>query len=425
MLQAEQVEDGGVPVMDVDGIDDAFVAELVGLAETESGLHAPSGEPGGVAGVVVVAAVVDLGIRRAAKLAGEDDERVFEQAASFEISEQARDGAIDGGGVFAVVFGEVAVLVPAAVIDFHKTNSGLQHASRHEALAAKVVRGGGADAVELFHGVGLAFDVEHAGQGILHAEGEFVRLDEALDGGVLGLALERGFVKLLHEVELGALFGPGELRMGQVADFGLRDGLATVADARALVDGGQKRAAVVRRAAVAGIGAQRDKAGQVFIHAAEAVGDPGTHARTWRGGDAAVHLQEGGRMVRHVGLHAADEAELVRVRGDLREQLADPQAALAALLELPHRGHELARGHLAFADGFARVFRQLGFVIKAVHMRWPAVHAEEKHALGLGGEMRLLRSERRCVVSKSTLRGERTQGEITEARAGALQPFAT
>lgn len=81
MLQAEQVEDGGVSVVDVDGVDDAFVAELVGLAETESGLHAGSGEPGGVAGVVVVASVVDLRIRCAAKLTGEDDERVFEQAA--------------------------------------------------------------------------------------------------------------------------------------------------------------------------------------------------------------------------------------------------------------------------------------------------------------------------------------------------------
>ncbi len=212
--------------------------------------------------------------------------------------------------------------------------------------------------------------------------------------------------------------------MREVADFGLGDGLASVTDAGALIDGGQKRAAVVRGAAVAGIGAQRDKAGQVFIHAAEAVGDPGAHAGTRCGGDAAVHLQEGGRMVRHIGLHAADEAEFVRMRGDLWKQLADPQAALAALLELPHRGHELAGGHLAFADGFARVFREFGFVIKAVHMRRPAVHAEEEHALGPGGKMRLLRCERRCVVSESTLRGECGKGEVAEARAGALQPFA-
>ena len=175
-------------------------------------------------------------------------------------------------------------------------------------------------------GAGLPddFDVEHAGQGILHAEGEFVRLDEALDGGVLGLALLGGAVELLHEVELGTLLGPCELRMGEVADLGLGDGLASVADARALIDGGKKRAAVIRGAAVAGIRAQGDKTGQVFVHRAEAVGDPGTHAGTRRGGNAAVHLEEGGRMVRHIGLHAADEAELVRVRGDLREQLADP-----------------------------------------------------------------------------------------------------
>lgn len=142
--------------------------------------------------------------------------------------------------MFAVVFGEVAVLVPAAVIDLHEAHSGLQHAPGHEALAAEVVGGGLADAVQFFHGVGLALDVEHAGKGVLHAEGEFVRLDEALDVGVLRLALLGGAVELLHEVELSTLLRSCELRMGEVADFGLGDGLASVADARALIDGRQK-----------------------------------------------------------------------------------------------------------------------------------------------------------------------------------------
>jgi len=63
--------------------------------------------------------------------------------------------------------------------------------------------------------VGLASEVHDLWRRILHAEGEFVRFDEAFDGGVLGLALERGLVELLHEFELAALLGSRELRMRQ------------------------------------------------------------------------------------------------------------------------------------------------------------------------------------------------------------------
>jgi len=136
MFKAEEVEDGGVPVVDVDGVDDAFVAELVGLAVAVAGFHAATGEPSGVAGVV--SAICDLRIRGAAKLSGEDDERVFEQAALFEIGEKARDGRIQ------------------------------RWADRRRRRSV----------------------------------GEFVRLDEALDGDVLGFALERCLVELLYEVEL-------------------------------------------------------------------------------------------------------------------------------------------------------------------------------------------------------------------------------
>ncbi len=47
VLQAEQVEHVGVPVVDIDGVDDALVAELVGLSETEPGMIILLGLHGG------------------------------------------------------------------------------------------------------------------------------------------------------------------------------------------------------------------------------------------------------------------------------------------------------------------------------------------------------------------------------------------
>ena len=50
----------------------------------------------------MVAAVGALGEGGAAELAGEDDQGFVEQAAGFEVLEQAGDGLIDGEGVFGV-----------------------------------------------------------------------------------------------------------------------------------------------------------------------------------------------------------------------------------------------------------------------------------------------------------------------------------
>ena len=56
MVEAEQVEDGGVEVVNVDHVFDGLVAELVGGPEAEPMLDAGAGEPGGKALGVMVAA---------------------------------------------------------------------------------------------------------------------------------------------------------------------------------------------------------------------------------------------------------------------------------------------------------------------------------------------------------------------------------
>ncbi len=107
VIEAQEVEDGGVKVVHVDFVLDGFVAEFIGGAVGEAGFDAAAGEPGGEAeGVVVAAGAIFFGVGGAAKLAAPPDEGVFEEAALLEIGEEAGDGLIDGAGVVERVLGD-------------------------------------------------------------------------------------------------------------------------------------------------------------------------------------------------------------------------------------------------------------------------------------------------------------------------------
>lgn len=63
VVDAECVEDGGVEVVDMDGVFDNVVAEVIGLAVDDAGLDAAACHPDGEASGVVVSAVVGFGER--------------------------------------------------------------------------------------------------------------------------------------------------------------------------------------------------------------------------------------------------------------------------------------------------------------------------------------------------------------------------
>src|SRR5207249_5192398 len=77
VLEAQQMEDGRVDVVDVAAIRDRIEPEFVRLAQTAAGLHAPAGKPHGERVDVMVAAggVAVFAHRRAAKFAAPDHER--------------------------------------------------------------------------------------------------------------------------------------------------------------------------------------------------------------------------------------------------------------------------------------------------------------------------------------------------------------
>ena len=121
VVEAEEVEHGGVQVVDVDRLVRGGEAEFVGAAVDLAPLDATAGEPAGEAVVVVVAAVHLAHVRarrgeldggRAAELAAPDDQRVLEHPALLQVLHQRRARAVGVLAVLPQVLDQVAVVVP-------------------------------------------------------------------------------------------------------------------------------------------------------------------------------------------------------------------------------------------------------------------------------------------------------------------------
>ena len=145
VIDAEQMQDGRVQIIDADAIDDGLVSEFVGLAVTGAGLDAATGEPGGESMRIVVSAgasLLDDG--QTAEFAVADDQRRLEQAALFEIGKKAGNRRIGLGREAAVVLDDVGVAVPAslvfhpATVDLNETHAALHQPPGHEHLASEM-----------------------------------------------------------------------------------------------------------------------------------------------------------------------------------------------------------------------------------------------------------------------------------------------
>ena len=96
-------------------------------------------------------------------------------------------------------------------------------------------------------------------------------------------------------------------------------------------------------------------------------------------------------MIGDVGIHRLQHAHVVDAPAQIREDLAHLRPALAVLLELEWRLHQIAGLALVIGDGarqrLAVVLLQHRLVIEGVHLRRAAVHEQENNVLGLGLEI--------------------------------------
>ncbi len=139
-----------------------------------------------------------------------------------------------------------------------------------------------------------------------------------------------------------------------------------------------------------------DEAGQVLVFRAQAVSDPGSHAGALQAAVAAVHQHERWLVIGHVGIHRADDAQVVDMLSRRAgEEITHFDAALAILPE----GEGRAQGCAGLALGaqvgrgkrLAVVLRQQWLGIECVDVRRTAVHEEVDNLLCLRGKVRRLR----------------------------------
>ena len=113
VIEAQQVEHGGVEIVDGGFALDHFVTIFVSFAVDAAAFDAATGQPDGKTERIVIASIGTLGEGCAPKFSGPGHEGVFQQATRLKVREQAGDGLIDGARVVFMARFETAVLVPA------------------------------------------------------------------------------------------------------------------------------------------------------------------------------------------------------------------------------------------------------------------------------------------------------------------------
>ena len=95
VVQSQEVQDCGVPVVDMHAVFDRCKPILVRLPVSHAALHATAGHPHGIAAVVVITAVCTLAMGRSTELASPHDESIFEHISLLKIGEESGNGLVD------------------------------------------------------------------------------------------------------------------------------------------------------------------------------------------------------------------------------------------------------------------------------------------------------------------------------------------
>lgn len=182
VIEAHQVQDRRMEVMDTRGGFLGSEAELIGRSVDRSAANSATGEPYGEAPVVVISPRATFGNRSATELASPEHQGIVEHAQTLQVGQERRDGLIDFATVGAEVFFDIAVVVPrltGPVPKLHVPHASLEESSRHEGLASM-----DRIAVELADLFGFLRDIECIGGLGLHPEGEFKGLDPRFESRV-------------------------------------------------------------------------------------------------------------------------------------------------------------------------------------------------------------------------------------------------
>lgn len=142
MINPQAVEDGGVEVVDVDGVADNVVAEFVGFTVRDATFHSATRHPDREATWVMIPAEVGLGefalaVDGATEFARPNHKGVVEQAPLFQIGDESVAGLVGVEALTLNAIGQIGVLIPTTVEELNASNISLGHASGEEAVEGK------------------------------------------------------------------------------------------------------------------------------------------------------------------------------------------------------------------------------------------------------------------------------------------------
>ena len=189
-------------------------------------------------------------------------------------------------------------------------------------------------------------------------------------------------IEVLQQIE----FRPLLLR--RRAPRHVRDRLAAGHDTRALVQNRQEVRAPNLPAGVRDLRRDDHKGGEVLVEGAQTVTHPGSDAGPIERRRTRVNPERCPEVVAVDVLHRADHGNLVSHLADLREQVADFDAALSVPPELPVR----ALVDPVFAERFVVVLPKERLGVERVHVGHAARHEQEDDLLRFRGEVRVARS---------------------------------
>src|ERR1043166_8281531 len=285
MVDAEEVKEGSLEIMNMDGILGHIVAQIVGGSVDSAGLHPCAGHPDGKAARVVIASVVrggELALRVICppEFTAPDDQRLVEQPALLEVGDQSVAGLVDIFALTPDAIGQTAMMVPTGMIELNEADVALAQTPSEQTIRGKSTGLLRLWPVERQDTRRLLGNVHYFRDAGLHTVSHLVLRDAGVDFRVAEIPiLER--VQFCQTIEH---FAPTRSRKA-IRILQIQDRFFATAELHALMKARQKTIAPearVERLIDAVLGNQDDKRGQVFICAAQTVTEPRADARPSR-----------------------------------------------------------------------------------------------------------------------------------------------
>ena len=266
VVESEEVQDGGVEVVDMHAVVNGTKAEFVRFAPCHAATDTAACEEGGEAVVIVVTSGAIFRGGSASEFAAPEDEGVIEESALFEVREESGDGAIDGVAEVASGIVVITVCVPwlsVAIVDLDEANAAFSESAGEQAAVGEVSL-----SVEFAGGFGFLLQVKGVGGGELHSEGGFHGLNAGFELAVFAGAFDVASIEAVHQFKLCGL---GDAVAGEIAKEGdefVGSGIGVV-DIGALVRSWEEGAGPEDGEANGFAGAEDDVGGEVLVFGAE------------------------------------------------------------------------------------------------------------------------------------------------------------